>query len=926
MTKRKNLKSSDHSKEALENQLNDSFPTQQNLFEEVFKNNPIAIAILNSDGTVSMVNQAFCNFSGYSEEEITGKNWMNKLPPHEAERLFSNNQKRNKGDKDVPDKYEIPFYTKNGEYRYALISLSMLQSSDKTIASFIDITEQNREKKKRFQNEALLTILMETLPNLIWLKDVNGVYLWCNHMFERFFGAKKENIIGKTDYDYFSKEMAEFFRMNDQTAIDNGGPSKNEEWITFADDGHKALLETTKTPMFDTNGNFVGVLGLAHDITERKQLENQLEESIFFFKESQRVAAIGSYKADFISQTWESSEVLDDIFGIDSNYDRSVSPGWLGLIHPDDSAYMSDYLSNDVIKDQKPFDTEYRIIRNSDNEVRWVHGLGQVILDKDGNVTSLIGTIQDITTRKLAEQVIIENQSKLDIALKIAHLGPWEYDVKSRRFILNDTFYAIFKTNTEKEGGNTVSPYEFATKFVHPDDFNIVADEIEKALETNDPKYIRQFEHKIVDAEGEVGYLTVRFSILKDKHGKTIKLYGINQDITATKKAEAELRASEIQLRELNAMKDKFLSIIAHDLKSPFNSIMGLSDILVDHVKEGDYNEVETFAERILQSSEKAMDLLNNLVQWSQSETGRIIFNPKTINISQLINETVLLFSETARQKNIKISTFFTEKIVVSADYSMISTVLRNLLSNALKFTSNGGEISISAKKTDNELKVEITDNGIGIPENAVHKLFRFDESYTTTGTNQEQGTGMGLILCKEFIDKHKGSLGAKSKVGEGSTFYFTIPDSIPVYENQITEQSTLLDSNETDETTSITGLKLLIVEDDVTSSKLLSLQLQKYCDEILETNRGTSAIEICKQNTDINLILMDIQMPDINGFETTKRIREFNNDVIIIAQTAFVTYDSKRMALASGCTDFIQKPIDKTLLLGLMQKYLRKK
>lgn len=248
------------------------------------------------------------------------------------------------------------------------------------------------------------------------------------------------------------------------------------------------------------------------------------------------------------------------------------------------------------------------------------------------------------------------------------------------------------------------------------------------------------------------------------------------RDITERRLADEALKRSEEELRQLNATKDKFFSIIAHDLKSPFNSIMGFSELLVEQINEKDYDGIEKYASIIMQSSEKAVSLLMNLMDWARSQTGHMEFLPEYFEMIDFINEISILFEDIAGQKSISMVRKLPSKLPVFADKSMISTVLRNLISNAVKFTNTGGEIVISATENQTGLIVTLSDNGVGIPDNMIGKLFRIDENYTTAGTNKECGTGLGLILCKEFIEKHGGKIWVESEVGIGSTFYFTLP------------------------------------------------------------------------------------------------------------------------------------------------------
>jgi signal transduction histidine kinase len=267
------------------------------------------------------------------------------------------------------------------------------------------------------------------------------------------------------------------------------------------------------------------------------------------------------------------------------------------------------------------------------------------------------------------------------------------------------------------------------------------------------------------------------FSILKQpiinqQGSQLIVIY----DITERKKVEIEVKEKNEKLQKLNSEKDKFFSIIAHDLKSPFNSILGFSDILVERIREKNYSGIDKYAKIIQLSSNKAMDLLTNLMEWSQSQTGRMEFNPEYFELVELIKDTELLLTGVLEQKSISILESFPSIALVFADKKMISTVLRNLISNAIKFTYPEGKIIISVEQKQSEFLVSVSDTGVGITKANIEKLFRINENYSTTGTQNEQGTGLGLILCKEFLVKHGGKIWVDSEVDKGSTFYFTIP------------------------------------------------------------------------------------------------------------------------------------------------------
>jgi len=266
-------------------------------------------------------------------------------------------------------------------------------------------------------------------------------------------------------------------------------------------------------------------------------------------------------------------------------------------------------------------------------------------------------------------------------------------------------------------------------------------------------------------------------SIPRVLDNKDIIWTGYLEDITERKIAEELLQQKNNELKQLNAQKDKFFSIIAHDLKSPFNSIIGFSGILLEKVDEKDIDGLREYAEIITHSSQKAMNLLMNLMVWSHSQTGRMVFNPGYFNLASLIQEVLDLYKNHAAQKAILVTKELSSLSPVYGDKEMLSTVLRNMISNALKFTPIGGSIQVIAHTTASNVLISIKDSGVGMKASLIDKLFRIDSSYTLPDTQGERGTGLGLVICKEFIDKHGGQIKIDSQPGEGSTFHIILPN-----------------------------------------------------------------------------------------------------------------------------------------------------
>jgi signal transduction histidine kinase len=238
----------------------------------------------------------------------------------------------------------------------------------------------------------------------------------------------------------------------------------------------------------------------------------------------------------------------------------------------------------------------------------------------------------------------------------------------------------------------------------------------------------------------------------------------------------SELKNSEKDLRELNESKDKFFSILAHDLRSPFASIIGLADFLNAEIQNLNTDEIKKIVRSISQSSKRVNMLLENLLKWSLVQTGRLQVDPVPFNISSVITDVVELLSPTSENKEIKLEKEFGHNTLVYADKNMVETIIRNLLSNAIKFSNPSGKIIIRTIQQNQFTRVDIIDNGIGIHEEDFRKIFKIDEHTNVVGTGNEKGTGLGLILCKEFVERNGGKIWFESTINEGSTFYFTIP------------------------------------------------------------------------------------------------------------------------------------------------------
>jgi CheY-like chemotaxis protein len=305
-------------------------------------------------------------------------------------------------------------------------------------------------------------------------------------------------------------------------------------------------------------------------------------------------------------------------------------------------------------------------------------------------------------------------------------------------------------------------------------------------------------------------------------------------------------------------------------------------------------------------------------------QRGLTVLHPQRLGLKELVIGCTEIVIESADAKAIELTVEIPAELEVFVDTNMFQSVIRNLVSNAIKFTQKGGKVTISARTCeDNTTIIAVKDNGIGMGNEILDNLFSIDAKSSHKGTEGEPGTGLGLLLCKDFIEKHSGKIWAESEAGKGSVFYFTVPcDDEPEVKKTAAKNvvAKVVKGNR------VKNLKILIVEDDNISEKLIEIAVISYSKEILKVRTGVEAVEACRNHPDIDLVLMDIQLPVMDGYEATRQIRKFNKKVIIIAQTAYVLTCDRLTALQAGCDDFISKPINRILLNALINKCFKKK
>lgn len=417
-----------------------------------------------------------------------------------------------------------------------------------------------------------------------------------------------------------------------------------------------------------------------------------------------------------------------------------------------------------------------------------------------GQIDSVLCIGRDISTLKETENSLRLSEDILKRAQTIAHIGSW-YSGDEGAVSISNEIKNLYEIPMDKE----IKNIEELFKFIHEDDIEIFN---RKWAEAKNSGFL-DFEHRI-SINNKIKWVREKAEIKAGESNDSYKGIGVIHDITQKKLGEnqivllnAELeqkvhertillqdaleelkfeneerRRIEKDLREANHSKDKFFSIIGHDLNNPMQVLLSSSELLKRNLEKGNFDKVNSHVEKVINTSYFMRELLGNLLTWARIQTGRVDFEPEEFNLNVLAAESIERVKALAFNKQISVKSFLVEEYSVFADRSMVENILQNLLTNAIKFSSESGNIKVYASEKDFYIEISVIDNGIGIAENDLHKIFRIDTHHSIKGTNNETGTGLGLILTKEFVEINKGTVRVESEPGIGSSFSFTLPKS----------------------------------------------------------------------------------------------------------------------------------------------------
>ena len=440
----------------------------------------------------------------------------------------------------------------------------------------------------------------------------------------------------------------------------------------------------------------------------------------------------------------------------------------LKYVYEDDKEIVAKTIRECLEGKVETFEIEHRLYRK-DKSIGWLLVRGVLVPPKNGKPRRIIGSATDITERKKYEQALKQSEEKFRNIFESSGIGMAILSPDGQFTKVNSTFCEMLGYNEEEIVGINFR------NITHPGDMDKSL-EIVKELLKNITIENMSVEKRYLNKKGEIIWALTTISMIRDPNERPAYFIAQVQDITKRKKSEEQLIKYMEELKLLNAAKDKFFSIISHDLRSPFNSLLGLTEYISQSYDEMTPTEIRTSISNVYTSSKQVYNLILNLLEWSMIQSGRLTVNKSVINLSDLGKEIMGLYEDNANYKQIKLINNMEQEIYVYADKYMIDTIIRNFVSNSIKFTRPGGMITIKSIINGDNAEVSVTDTGIGISPEEQKNLFHIDEQTSRDGTANEKGTGLGLILCKEFIEKNNGVLWVESEEGKGSRFSFTVP------------------------------------------------------------------------------------------------------------------------------------------------------
>jgi len=718
-------------------------------------------------GMITYISPSVEKVLGYSPEEAS-RNYKEFLTNHAMNKTALEHLELSFQGMAQPP-YLNELYHRDGSTRICYNSeIPILDESNNVVAVegiARDVTETIRTEKDLITQKERFRLLVETIEEVFWIHDLKkDNLLYVSPNYETIYKRPCETLYANPGSFLKVIHPEDVERVKHAYKQIARGKGIDMEYRILHPEGSITWIWSRSFILPDEKKRPSLSIGTSMDITERKNnehektllaaiVENTIDHAVI---KDLDLKIIASNKANYIAA---GKKKMEDVLGktdIDLYGD-----------HEHVRQYMEDDRKALKMKKGETLVNEQLFIYPDGSEI---HSLVKKfpVFDEQNQIVGVASISRDITNYKQALDDLHDSETRYRLLVENQNEGIGLLDEELKFIFANPSAEIIFGMEKGKIKGKSL------IQFLPKDLKKTIKNQFPGTV-ANDKKSI---ELEIILPSGETRLLDISISP-QMRDDKFMGYFSVFRDVTDWKRAENDLISSEHILREANAAKDKFFSIIAHDLKNPFNSIRGFADLLIRNYSEYDKEEVLTFITMIRDASKQAYNLLENLLHWSRAQTGRIKFDAKDIDIFELVEETMLFLESNAKEKNIQLVNNVNKNTHAFCDPNMIGTAIRNLISNGIKFTRPAGKVTVSAKPKGKSLEVSIADTGVGIDEKNADKLFRIDTSFSTSGTANEEGTGLGLILCKEFIEINNGKLSYKSKPGKGTTFVINLPRTI---------------------------------------------------------------------------------------------------------------------------------------------------
>jgi PAS domain S-box-containing protein len=900
---------------------------------------------------------------GFSVEEWYGEGfWKKQIHPDDRERTIAFCVTRTK----LMEAHDFiyRFITKSGKVVWLRDIVKVIIRDGKPShlqGVMFDITTQKRVEESLRESEEKYRGLVENSPDAVAIY-AEGKIVFINDECIRMVGAKsKEDILGKPVLQFVHPDsVASIIERMEEVILDHtASPLVEEKFIDLA--GNPIDIEIKGIPTIFEHKAAVQVI--IHDITKRKQ-------SLVELNKMNRVYSLISQINNLILRSKNREELLQEICRIAVTFGK-FRMSWIGMLDEDGKTVNvasfygveEGYFSKDneiTILDEPrgngPTGTAMRegrtVISNNietDRSMDLWHKKAKVrgyrssisipivVLDK------IIGSFnlysEDTNSFSSEEEIDLLEKITQNIAFTLESILFEEDRIKTQEKI-KQLSQAVEQSPVTIVITNTKGNIEYVNqKFVESTGYSL-----EEVIGKN-PRILKSGhtspdEYKIlwktllagnewhgefhnVKKDGGLFWESASISPILNVKGKTTHYIAIKEDITARKKVEKELIKAKEKAEESDRLKLAFLANMSHEIRTPMNGILGFTELLKSPNLAGE--EQQEYIRIIEKSGVRMLNIINDIINISKVESGQIEISLSETNLNEQIEYLHTFFKPEALQKGLLLSV--TKKLdvkdsIVTTDKEKVYAILTNLVKNAVKFTDSGF-IEFGCSKKGNFLEFYIKDSGFGISNSQKKIIFERFRRGNETITRTHEGSGLGLAISKAYVEMLGGKIWVESEQGKGSTFYFTIPANTELksLEKVPSKAKSALEEKEENQ---IKDLKVLIVEDDEISKLLITIAVKKFSKEILKVGTGLEAIEACRNNPDIDLVMMDINMPEMGGYEATEQIRKFNKDVVIIAQTANGMQSDRDEAIAAGCTDYISKPVNIASLSALIYKYFK--